>query len=147
MHDMFGLNMERYQSASETSTVKRGKIRALLFFTGTPHTGKNHKFLSLMQLLDETKFSAKEPLEGRLGGMDPVAAIREIGENVARFDFQNVSTILPDIGLEALRPFLRNALRTADKPLREEADGTVSFEFPTSWKESCWRYRCRQNER
>ncbi len=36
---MFGLNMERYQSASETSTVKRGKIRALLFFTGTPHTG------------------------------------------------------------------------------------------------------------
>ena len=72
---------------------------------------------------------------GRLGGMDPVAAVREIGENVAKFDFQNVSAILPDIGLDALLPFLRNALRTADKSLQEEPDGTVSFDFPSSWKD------------
>lgn len=71
---------------------------------------------------------------GKLGGLDPVEAVRSIGENVARFDFQNVSKILPDIELEAIRPFLRNALRSAGKMLHEDPDGTVSFGFPATWK-------------
>lgn len=72
---------------------------------------------------------------GTLGGQDPVEAIREIGQNVARFDFQNVSKLLPEAGLEDLRPFLNNALRSVGKTLHENPDNTVSFEFPAAWKE------------
>ena len=41
-------------------------IDSLIFFTGTPHKGKNYSFLSLMKLLDDQTFSPKNDLGDQL---------------------------------------------------------------------------------
>ena len=41
------------------------KIKGLIFFTGTPHKGKNYNFLALMSLLS-SEFSPSRPLEDQL---------------------------------------------------------------------------------
>ena len=41
------------------------KINGLIFFTGTPHKGKNYNFLALMSLLS-SEFSPNRPLENQL---------------------------------------------------------------------------------
>jgi ERCC4-related helicase len=40
-----------------------GRIRAMVFFTGTPHRGKNFGFLSLMRLLRPDLFNPRQPIE------------------------------------------------------------------------------------
>lgn len=44
----------------------RGLVRSLLFFTGTPHRGKDYGFLSLLQLLRPDKFDPKQPASAQL---------------------------------------------------------------------------------
>ena len=43
-----------------------GRIRAMVFFTGTPHRGKNFGFLSLMRLLRPDLFNPRQPIEDQL---------------------------------------------------------------------------------
>ena len=43
-----------------------GRIRAMVFFTGTPHRGKNFGFLSLLKLLRPDLFDPKKSLESQL---------------------------------------------------------------------------------
>ena len=43
-----------------------GRIQAMVFFTGTPHRGKNFGFLSLMQLLRPDLFNPRKSLEEQL---------------------------------------------------------------------------------
>ena len=43
-----------------------GRIRAMVFFTGTPHRGKNFGFLSLMHLLRPDLFNPRQPIEEQL---------------------------------------------------------------------------------
>jgi hypothetical protein len=43
-----------------------GRIRAMVFFTGTPHRGKNFGFLSLMRLLRPDLFNPRQPIEEQL---------------------------------------------------------------------------------
>ena len=45
---------------------ERNLIDSLIFFTGTPHKGKNFSFLSLMKLLDDQTFSPKNDLGEQL---------------------------------------------------------------------------------
>lgn len=42
---------------------KSGKVDSILFFTATPHQGKDYQFWSLMGLLDSTTFAVKNPSE------------------------------------------------------------------------------------
>lgn len=44
-----------------------GKIHSMLFFTGTPHRGKNYGFLSLLKLLRPKDFDPNKPLNQQLG--------------------------------------------------------------------------------
>lgn len=46
--------------------VDQGKVEASIFFTGTPHRGKNYNFLSLLQLLRPDRFDPKRPLRNQL---------------------------------------------------------------------------------
>lgn len=41
----------------------RGRIQSLVLFTGTPHRGKDHGFISLLKLLRPDEFDPKESLE------------------------------------------------------------------------------------
>lgn len=43
-----------------------GKVVSIVFFTGTPHRGKDHAFLSLLRLLRPDRFDPKRPLEEQL---------------------------------------------------------------------------------
>lgn len=47
--------------------LKNEKINSMIFFTGTPHKGKNFSFLSLMKLLDSEVFNPKGSLAEHLG--------------------------------------------------------------------------------
>ena len=42
---------------------KRGKVKSLVLFTGTPHRGKDKGFLSLLKLLRPADFDPEQPLE------------------------------------------------------------------------------------
>jgi superfamily II DNA or RNA helicase len=46
--------------------LKNDKIGSMIFFTGTPHKGKNFSFLSLMKLLDNEAFDQKGTLAEHL---------------------------------------------------------------------------------
>ncbi len=45
---------------------KAGRIGSMVFFTGTPHRGKNHGFLSLLHLLRPDLFDPQNSLTGQL---------------------------------------------------------------------------------
>lgn len=46
--------------------VEQRKVHSMLFFTGTPHRGKNFGFLALLRLLREDLFDPQQPLDGQL---------------------------------------------------------------------------------
>ncbi len=48
------------------SMLEHNRIGSMIFFTGTPHKGKNFSFLSLMRLLDEHTFSPKKEFSKQL---------------------------------------------------------------------------------
>ena len=58
-----------------------GKVRSSVFFTGTPHRGKNFGFLSLLQLLRPDLFDPKLPLQAQLQRL-PEVMIRNCKSNV-----------------------------------------------------------------
>lgn len=53
-----------FQLAQALETRKR--ILSMVFFTGTPHRGKNFGFLSLLSLLRPDRFNPKEPIDQQL---------------------------------------------------------------------------------
>lgn len=55
-----------------TRLVENKKIRSSLFFTGTPHRGKNFGFLSLLKLLRPDWFDPKKPLTDQLDRLSQV---------------------------------------------------------------------------
>jgi superfamily II DNA or RNA helicase len=61
--------------------VENNRVKSLLFFTGTPHRGKNFGFLSLLKLLRPDLFDPKEPLEQQLPQLCK-AMIRNNKQNV-----------------------------------------------------------------
>lgn len=45
---------------------ERGRVRSMVFFTGTPHRGKDYGFLSLLKLLRPSDFDPQDPLEDQV---------------------------------------------------------------------------------
>lgn len=52
--------------------VDARKFRSMLFFTGTPHRGKNFGFLALLRLLRPDWFDPKQPMADQLGRLSDV---------------------------------------------------------------------------
>ena len=61
--------------------VENNRVKSMLFFTGTPHRGKNFGFVSLLRLLRPDLFDPKEPLERQLPHLHEVM-IRNNKQNV-----------------------------------------------------------------
>ena len=61
--------------------VEQKRVDSMLFFTGTPHRGKNYNFLALLQLLRPDLFDSQEPLSDQLSHLHEVA-IRNNKQNV-----------------------------------------------------------------
>lgn len=61
--------------------VEADRVRSMVFFTGTPHRGKNFGFLSLLRLLRPDLFDTKRPLAQQLSGLRQVM-IRNNKQNV-----------------------------------------------------------------
>lgn len=68
-----------YQLLDKLVTGKR--VQSMVFFTGTPHRGKNFGFLSLLRLLRPDLFDPKRPLSQQLAGLRDVM-IRNNKQNV-----------------------------------------------------------------
>jgi superfamily II DNA or RNA helicase len=58
-----------------------GRIVSMVFFTGTPHRGKNYGFLALLRLLRPDLFDQRQPLEDQLSHLKRVM-IRNNKQNV-----------------------------------------------------------------
>lgn len=52
--------------------VEGNKVSSMVFFTGTPHRGKNYAFLSLLALLRPDLFDSDVPMEQQLTGLREV---------------------------------------------------------------------------
>lgn len=61
--------------------VEAQRIRSMIFFTGTPHRGKNYGFLSLLHLLRPDLFDARRGLREQLTAL-PQVMIRNNKQNV-----------------------------------------------------------------
>ena len=61
--------------------VEEKRVRSMVFFTGTPHRGKNFGFLSLLQLLRPDLFDCKRSMAQQLSGLRQVM-IRNNKQNV-----------------------------------------------------------------
>ena len=61
-----------------------GKVVSMLFFTGTPHRGKDYGFLALLKLLRADLFNPKEPMHNQL---------RHLSSTVIRNNKQNVTDL------------------------------------------------------
>lgn len=61
--------------------VKSDRVKSMLFFTGTPHRGKNFGFISLLTLLRPDLFDPKKPLDRQLPHLREVM-IRNNKQNV-----------------------------------------------------------------
>lgn len=61
--------------------VGNGRIRSMVFFTGTPHRGKPFGFFSLLGLLQPSKFGPKVPYRDQLSRL-PEIMIRNNKQNV-----------------------------------------------------------------
>lgn len=64
--------------------VENNRVKSMLFFTGTPHRGKNFGFLSLLKLLRPDLFDPKEPLSRQL---------RQLRDAMIRNNKQNVTDL------------------------------------------------------
>ncbi|MCE5200785.1 MAG: DEAD/DEAH box helicase [Armatimonadota bacterium] len=69
------------------------------------------------------------------GGDDVVRAVKEITGNVSKYDYQNVSPLLPRVDLPDLRPFLEMSLALNGRRLRDES-GELSFLTPDEWRKN-----------
>ena len=58
-----------------------GLIRSMVFFTGTPHRGKEYGFLSLLKLLRSDLFDPEQPMDGQISNLKAVM-IRNNKQNV-----------------------------------------------------------------
>ena len=61
--------------------VQANQVKSMVFFSGTPHRGKNHGFLSLLKLLRADLFDPKKPLQEQLPFLRQVM-IRNNKQNV-----------------------------------------------------------------
>lgn len=66
------------------------------------------------------------------GGEDAVSIVKEITGNVSKYDYQDVSSLLPRVDLPDLRPFLQNALELNGQ--RMKGDDAVEFRTPDEWR-------------
>lgn len=61
--------------------TEANQIKSMVFFSGTPHRGKNYGFLSLLKLLRSDLFDPKKPLEAQLPHLRSVM-VRNNKQNV-----------------------------------------------------------------
>lgn len=69
----------------------------------------------------------------RFGGQDVISTVKNLVGNVSRFEFQQVSDVLPRVDLPDLFPFFETALTLNNRKLRQVDDG-FSFLTPDEWK-------------
>ena len=70
---------------------RRGRVRSLVLFTGTPHRGKDYGFLSLLKLLRPADFDPQQPLESQVEKLRSVM-IRNNKQRVTDMDGRRVFT-------------------------------------------------------
>jgi len=67
------------------------------------------------------------------GGENVVNTVRELVGNVNKFDFRQVSDLIPRADLEDLRPFFETALTLNGRRVMKE-EGGIRFRTPDDWK-------------
>lgn len=68
----------------------------------------------------------------RFGGEDAVDVVRSLTKNVCKFDFGQVSSLLPRVELQDLAPFFEASLILNGRKLSREED-LMSFKTPEAW--------------
>jgi len=93
-----------------------GKVVSMLFFTGTPHRGKDYGFLALLRLLRSDLFNPKEPMYNQL---------KNLSSTVIRNNKQNVTDLS---GKKLFKPQV-----VIPKTFRYTEDETYFYELLTEF--------------
>lgn len=75
-------------------------------------------------------FDAKS---GTIGGKDVVKTVQQVFGNAARFDYHQVSSVLPRVDLPDLLPFWKNLLSAKERRLSVDGD-LLTFNTPDDWR-------------
>ena len=75
-------------------------------------------------------FDAKS---GTIGGKDVVKTVQQVFGSAARFDYHQVSSVLPRVDLPDLLPFWKNILSFNERRLTIDGD-LLSFNTPDDWR-------------
>lgn len=68
------------------------------------------------------------------GGRDVIETVKQIVGHCSKFDYQQVSSLIPKLDLVALKPFLTSMLVFNNRRVRDDYDG-ISFKTPDIWLE------------
>jgi hypothetical protein len=92
------------------------------------------------ELFAEGSVVSRESLEqwfdqktAQFGGQDVISTVKNLVGNVSRFEFHQVSDVLPRVDLPDLVPFFETALALNNRKLRRTEEG-FSFLTPDEWK-------------
>jgi len=69
----------------------------------------------------------------KIASRDVVEEVRSLFGNVSRFDYREMSALIPQTDIPDLKPFLENMLSLNNRRM-EEADGEISFLTPEPWR-------------
>src|SRR3569623_1067464 len=69
----------------------------------------------------------------QFGGRDALDAVRGLVGNAARFDFAQVSALIPKLDLPDLKPFFRLMLHLNRRRVSEDGGG-LTFQTPDGWR-------------
>ena len=83
---------------------------------------------------DETLAKWWDAKSATIGGKDVVKTVKDVFGNVSRFNYQQVSSVLPRVDLPDLLPFWKNILAFRGRRLSVRDDG-LEFVTPNEWRE------------
>jgi superfamily II DNA or RNA helicase len=66
------------------------------------------------------------------GGRDVIETVKNLVGNCSKFDFQQISNLIPKLDIPALKPFITSMLTLNNRRPREDSEG-LSFKTPDAW--------------
>jgi len=94
----------------------------------------------LTDLFSQADGVSREKLTGwfdektaNFGGVDVIETVKNLVGHCARFDFEQVSSVIPKMDLPDLRPFFVSMLKH-NRRLVKEDEGSLSFKTPEEWR-------------
>lgn len=129
------LNEKLDKISSAFDAVMEQKEDMSQFVLGlTPQKDVQRLFAEAPRNADEETLSKWfDATSGTVGGQDVVRTVQQVFGSAARFDYHQISKLLPRVDLPDLLPFWKNLLSAKERRLFVDGD-LLTFNTPDDWK-------------